>query len=33
MNVCAQLPLIVAPSGKALSGVSTHFFGGCYGCR
>jgi hypothetical protein len=25
--VCAQLPLIVAPSGKAPCGVSTHFFG------
>lgn len=25
--MCAQLPLIVAPSGKAPYGVSTHFFG------
>jgi len=29
----ARLPLIVALSGKAPSGVSTLFFGGAYGCR
>jgi hypothetical protein len=29
MSLCAVA--IAAHSGKALSGVSTHFFGGCYG--
>ena len=31
MMVCLQLPFIAAHLGKAPFGVSTHFFGGCYG--
>jgi hypothetical protein len=33
MMVCLQLPFIAAHSGKALFGVSTLFFGGCYARR